>query len=109
MRDRESEYDPKLLEIVMLLPFAQFVWVVEFATEAEWAGGQISARAVIDATASLHERFPFWLFHSRAQALVFDRQRVGDEAAGIGAIALTGMDQTALTRMDQNLRPIITK
>lgn len=53
MRERESEFDVKLLETVMTLPFAQFIWIVEFATEAQWAGGQIAARAVIDATASL--------------------------------------------------------
>jgi hypothetical protein len=110
MRERESEFDPKLLETVMTLPFAQFIWVVEFATEAQWAGGQISARAVIDATASLREIMPLWLFHSRTHALVFDRQTVSlDLAAGMRALKLSGMDHTALTRMDQNLRPIQTK
>ena len=110
MRERESEFDPKLLETVMLLPFAQFVWVVEFATEQQWAVGQIAARAVIDATASLREVMPLWLFHSRTQALVFDRQKVGvDLATGMRALTLTGMENTAFTRMEQNLRPIQTK
>jgi hypothetical protein len=110
MRERESEYDPKLLESVMSLPFAQFIWVVEFATEAQWAVGQIAARAIIDATASLREVMPLWLFHSRTQALVFSRQTVSlDLAAGMRALKLSGMENTALTRMDQNLRPIQTK
>jgi len=110
MRERESEYDQKLLETVMLLPFAQFVWVVEFATEAQWATGQVAARAVIDATASLREVMPFWLFHSRTHALVFDRQTISLElTAGMRGMKLAGMENTAFTRMEQNLRPIRTK
>lgn len=64
VRGKESEFDPKLLEKIMKLPLAQFVWVVEFATEAQWAAGQVSARALIDATASALEKYPLWLFHS---------------------------------------------
>lgn len=110
MRERQSEFDPKLLETVMLLPFAQFVWVVEFATDEQWRTGQIAARAVIDATASLREVLPLWLFHSRTQALVFDRQKVGlDLSAGMRTMTLSGMENTALTRMEQNLRPIRAK
>ncbi len=109
MRDRESEFDPKLLQTVMVLPFAQFIWVVEIATKADWEKGQISARAILDATASLRETFPFWLFHSRTAALVFDRQAVNAELAGLRALKLAGMENTALTRWDQNLRLIQSK
>lgn len=109
MRDRHSEFDPKLIETVMTLPFAQFIWIVEFSTEAEWAAGQIAARAVLDATASLRESMPLWLFHNRKQALVFDRRTVGSGPKGVGALTLSGMDHTAFTRMDQNLRPTQTK
>ena len=109
MRKRESEFDPKLLETVMTLPFAQFVWIVELATAADWAAGQISARAVLDATASLRERLPFWLFHNRSKALVFNRNSVGAGAKGIRELALSGMEKTALTRLDQNLRPTQSK
>ena len=105
IRDRESEFDPKLIETVMTLPFAQFVWIVEFATGPDWAKGQISARAILDATASLREIMPFWLFHSRTKALVFDRSTVGADVNGIRALALSGMEKTAFTRWDQNLRP----
>jgi hypothetical protein len=109
-RDRESEFDPKLLQTIMTLPFAQFVWVVEFATEAQWAVGQIAARAVIDATASLREVMPLWLLHSRTEALVFDRQTVNlNLSTGIRALKLVGMEQTAFTRMEQNLRTTQTK
>jgi hypothetical protein len=109
MRSRESEFDPKLLKTVMTLPFAQFVWIVELATAGDWATNQICARAVLDATASLREPMPFWLFHSRTKALVFDRSAVGAGAKGIRALALSGMEKTALTRLDQNLRPTQSK
>lgn|SRR5215216_246002 len=110
VREHESEFDPRLLETIMSLPFAQFVWVVEFATEAQWALNQISARAVIDATASLREIMPFWLFHSRDTALVFNRKTVSvDLTSGVRALPLSNMGQTAFTRMDQNLRPTKTK
>jgi hypothetical protein len=110
VRDKESEFDPKLLTTIMTLPFAQFVWIVEFATEAQWAVGQVGARAVIDATASLLEIMPLWLLHSRTQALVFDRQRVDlDLQTGMGGLQLSDMGQTGFTRMDQNLRPTQTK
>jgi hypothetical protein len=104
VRLRESEFDPKLIETIMTLPFAQFVWIVEIATADDWAKGQISARAVLDATASLREIMPFWLFHNRTNALVFDRSRVGASIQGIMSLGLSGMQNTALTRWDRNLR-----
>jgi hypothetical protein len=110
VRDKESEFDPKLLATIMKLPFAQFVWIVEFATEAQWAIGQVGARAVIDATASLREVMPLWLLHGPTQALIFDRQRVGLALqTGIGALRLSDAGRTGFTRMDQNLRPTQTK
>jgi hypothetical protein len=110
VRERESEFDPKLLATIMTLPFAQFVWIVEFATEAQWAGGQVAARAVIDATASLREVMPLWLMHSRTQALVFNRLTVSlDLQAGIRGLQLSDMGHAGFTRMDQNLRPTQTK
>ncbi len=104
-RSRESEFDPKLIATIMTLPLAQFIWIVEIATGEDWAKGQISARAVLDATASLREITPFWLFHNRTNALVFDRSRVGAGINGIGSLGLSGMQNTAFTRWDQNLRP----
>ena len=76
VREKGSEFDPKLLATMMSLPFAQFIWIVEFATESQWAVGQVAARAVIDATASLREVMPLWLLHSRTRAQVFNRQTV---------------------------------
>ena len=110
VRNRESEYDPKLLEAVMKLPFAQFVWIVEFATKAQWATNQISARAVIDATASLTESYPFWIIHGRKEALIFNRESVSlDLQNGMGVLAMSDMPHTGFSRMDTNLRPTQTK
>jgi hypothetical protein len=110
VRTKESEFDPKLVATIMTLPFAQFVWIVEFATEAQWAVGQVAARAVIDATASLREVMPLWLMHSRTQAVVFNRLTVSlDLQAGIRGLQLADMGHSGFTRMDQNLRPTQTK
>jgi hypothetical protein len=105
MRDRASEFDSKLIEVVMSLPFAQFVWVVEISRHADWSGGQISARAILDATAGLRDQMPFWLIHNRTDALIFDRRIVGSPASGMRGLKLNGMTATAFTRMEQNLRP----
>lgn len=109
VRGRESEFDPKLVEKIMLLPLAQFVWIVELATEDQWSKGYVAARAVIDATASLREELPFWLIHNRKRAVIFKRRVVGDGISDLEVIDLSGMVNTALTRMDQNLRPIQVK
>lgn len=105
-REHASEFDTKLMQVIMELPFAQFVWVVEMATAEDWDQGQISARAILDATASVREPFPFWLIHNRSHALVFTRQTVGDDVSGMRTLDLAGMESTAFSRMEQNLRPV---
>lgn len=109
MRSRASEYDAKLIEVVMSLPLAQFIWVVEISGQSDWATGQIAARAILDATASLRDSTPFWLIHNRSDALVFDRRTVGGPAASIRALKLGGTAHTAFTRMERNLRPTQSK
>lgn len=109
MRSRVSEFDPQLMLEIMELPFAQYVWIVELSTGDEWAQGQICARAVLDATASLRDPAPYWLIHSRTRALVFGRQTVGGPMTGMRVMDLKGMESTAFTRWDQNLRPIQSK
>ncbi len=110
VREHESEYDRQLLHTVMKLPFAQFIWVVEFSTRAQWGNNQVSARAVIDATASLTDPYPFWLVHSLGEALVFDRQSVRpDLNTDMGVLTLAATGLTGYTRMDTNLRPTQSK
>ena len=108
VRERESEFDPKLVATIMSLPFAQYIWVVEFATETQWAVQQVAARAVIDATASFLEVMPLWLMHNRKQALVFDRRSL-DPSSGSWALQLADTGQAGFTRMHRNLRPTRTK
>jgi hypothetical protein len=102
IRERGSEFDPKLIQTIMALPFAKFIWIVELATAEDWAKGQISARAVLDATASLKDNCPFWLFHSRTAAFVFDRNLKGADGdpKAIRALKLSGMESTAFSRFD---------
>jgi hypothetical protein len=110
VREKESEFDPNLIAAIMALPYAQFVWIVEFATESQWAVGQVAARAVVDATASLREVMPLWLLHSCTRALVFNRQTVSlDLQTGSREMQLADMGHTGFTRMEQNLRPTQTK
>lgn len=109
VRSHKSEFDPELLKLVMTRPFAQFLWVVEYATSKQWAAGQIGVRAVIDATASHQELLPLWLIHDRTNALVFNRHNGNFKLGGLDEVPLNGMTGTALTRMDQNVRPIQTK
>ncbi|WFU42224.1 hypothetical protein QA640_07045 [Bradyrhizobium sp. CB82] len=108
-REHASEFDPKLLQYIMTLPYAQFIWVVEFSTDEQWANGRIEARAVIDATASLREPMPLWLFHGREGALIFDRKKIGQTIAGMGGLKLANIGHAGFTRMDRNLRPTQTK
>ena len=103
VRSRESEFDPKLLETIMSLPFAQFIWIVEFATKSQWAVGQVAARAVIDATASLMDVMPLWLMHGYKKALVFSRRSL-DFRSGGRDLQLSDMGHKGYTRMEQNLR-----
>ena len=109
VRSHESEFDPQLLSAVMKLPFAQFLWIVELATETQWAINQISARAVIDATASHTEHYPYWVLHGRKEALIFWRDSVSlDLQNGLGVLTMADIG-TGFSRMDTNLRPTQTK
>jgi hypothetical protein len=111
VRSRESEYDPTLFKAIMMLPYAQFVWIVEIATEQQWAINQVSGRAIIDATASLAEFNPLWLLHGPEGALFFERKTVNPDAGTGGGVALSYLAgvPTSFSRIDQNLRPTQTK
>jgi hypothetical protein len=83
---------------------------VEFSTESQWENKQISARAIIDGTASDAEPWPVWLFHGRNKALILDRESVSPHSqAGMAAFPLSDMGQAGFTRFDTNLRPTQAK
>jgi len=92
----------------MVLPLAQFVWIVEFATEAQWSAGRITARAIIDATREPPRSRPTLAVHGQTTALVFDRQKPNDPN-GVRVLALSDPGHGGFSRMVQNLRPTQTK
>ena len=102
-REHQSQMGDKLVNLIMHLKTAQFVWVVEYATENEWELNHITARAVVDATASPNDEQPMWLLHNHELAIVFDRSSgklIGRE------VALERPSDTPLPRMEQNLRTV---
>lgn len=104
-RERQSELGEVLIGLLMHLDTAQFIWIVEYASKAQWAQGHITARGIVDASASCKERYPFWLFHNGERALVFDRaSAVKDNKTGF--VKLQRSESIPLGRMEQNLRPI---
>jgi hypothetical protein len=110
VREHESEFDAELLQTLMTLPLTQFVWIVEFATEAQWAVRQVAARAVIDATASLREVLPIWLLHTDKAAIVMDRKKpMLVTSPQMRLMNFKGVGHSGFTRMDQNLRPTSSK
>lgn len=106
VREKESQFDPRLFKVVMDLPAAQFIWVIEYSSVAQWQSGHVAARVVLDATASLRDPGPAWLAHDSATAIVFDRfSGDGREATFID---LGSTASGPLTRMELNLQPIVS-
>ena len=105
-RQNESQLGDVLVGILMRLQTSQFVWVVEYASEEQWSRGQIGARAILDATASLNDTMPVWLAHDLSEALVFDRTKADPSAA---VVSLKREPDAAMGRMEQNLRPVRVK
>jgi hypothetical protein len=107
VRRHESEFDVRLVALVMQLRFAQFLWIVEISTEAQWAAHRVGARVVIDATASITEDCPYWLFHGLRKALVFERNSVHlDVPTGMAELDMAHKEGfSGFTRMETNLRP----
>jgi hypothetical protein len=102
-RERSSQYGDELLNIMMRLNTAQFVWVVEYASDAQWAQGHIAARAILDATASPRDPVPVWLAYDHETALLFDRSK---PEVDFTAVSLNRAPNTPLGRMELNLRPV---
>lgn len=96
MRENANEFAPQLLEAMMKLPLTQFVWVVEYSSHEQWSRSEVAVRAIVDATANLHEQIPFWAIYDGESAWVFDRTQ--------GAPVNFPYDQRGLySRMQANL------
>jgi hypothetical protein len=105
-RQNESQLGDVLVGTLMRLQTSQFVWVVEYASEDQWSRGQIGARAIVDATASLNDALPVWMAHDLNEALVFDRSDATPSAA---VVSLKRERDAPMGRMEQNLRPVRAK
>ena len=103
-REHQSQMGVELVNLLMRIQTAQFIWVVEYASESQWGQGHIMARAVVDATASPNDDMPIWLAHSSELAIVYDRSSVQAEAK---VLDLKRPRETPLARIEQNLRPVV--
>lgn len=103
-RENESNLGDNLVGLMMRLDTAQFVWVVEYCSLAQWQQGHVAARAIVDATASPTDRFPTWLLHDEDAAFVFDRSA---PTSPIDSITLNRAGRGPLPRIELNLRPVL--
>ena len=102
-REYHSQLGDTLVGLMMHLETAQFVWVIEFCTGAQWETGRVAARALVDATASSKDPVPMWLLHDEEIALVFDRSSAEMNPTGI-SLGRAGLGP--LPRIELNLRPV---
>ena len=102
-RQNQSYMGSELVNLLMRLNTAQFIWVIEYASDSQWDQGHIAARAIVDATASPEDEVPVWLAHDEREAIVFDRSSARGGATVIG---LDRAASTPLRRMEQNLRRV---
>lgn len=102
-RQNHTHLGDRLVGLLMRLETAQFIWVVEYCSVAQWQAGRVAARAIVDATASPRDRVPMWLLHDEDVAFVFDRSSVAMEAT---PIRLERAGLGPLPRIELNLRPV---
>ena len=103
-RQRVSQFGSELVDLLLHLRTTQFVWVIEYASEEQWRSRHITARVVLDASASCEDEQPMWLCHNHELAIVFDRSSAEPKGHGI---SLRRPPNTPLTRMETNLRPVV--
>lgn len=102
-RKNVSQFGDELVNLFMHLRTTQFVWVIEYASEEQWKDKHITARVVLDASASRQDEQPMWLCHNHELAFVFDR------SSGVPKgreIPLGRPANAPLSRMETNLRPV---
>ena len=102
-RKYQSQMGDELVNLLMRLNTPQFIWVVEYTSDEQWAKGHIAARAIVDATASPRDPLPVWLSHDEQLAIVFDRSSANLDAK---VVALKRSADTPLGRMEQNLQRV---
>ena len=95
-RKNVSQLGDELADLLMHLTTTQFVWVIEYASEEQWNDRHITARVVLDASASHKDEQPMWLCHNHELAIVFDRSSGKPDG---WEIALRRPADTPLSRM----------
>ena len=103
-RDYQSYLGDSLVDLIMHLDTAQFVWVVEYGSAQQWSDGVVAARAILDATASPRDPMPLWLLHDEEVAHVFDRSSAEMNPTSI-RLHRTGLGP--LPRIELNLRTVV--
>lgn len=103
-RDNHTYLGDSLLDLIMHLETAQFVWIIEYCSVAQWQSGLVAARAIVDATASPTDEVPIWLLHDENVAFVFDRSYA---EMNPNPIQLDRAGQGPLPRIELNLRPVL--
>ncbi len=103
-RQRPSQLGAELVGLFMHLRTTQFVWVIEYSSEDQWKDNHITARVVLDASASCEDKQPMWLCHNHELAIVFDRSSAEPKGH---KIALCRPANTPLSRMETNLRAVV--
>ena len=103
-RDHHTNLGDNLVGLMMHLDTAQFVWIVEYCSVAQWQAGHVAARAIVDATASPTDEVPLWLLHDEEVAHVFDRSSAEMTPT---SIRLNRTNLGPLPRIELNLRPVL--
>lgn len=103
-RSSHTHLGDTLVGLIMHLETAQFVWVVEYCSVAQWNAGRVAARAIVDATASPTDPVPIWLLHDEDIAHVFDRSSAEWK---VDSICLDREGLGPLPRIELNLRPVV--
>ncbi len=103
-RENASQLGTTLVDLLMRLDTAQFVWVLEFSSVEQWAAGRVAARGIVDASASHRDPDPIWLLHNEEVAFVFDRS---EAKPGVQMVGLDRPSGVPLQRMEVNLRPVV--
>ena len=103
-RNHHTNLGDGLVGLLMHLDTAKFVWVVEYCSVAQWQGGHVAARAIVDATASPTDKVPIWLLHDEEVAHVFDRSSAEMNPT---SIHLNRTNLGPLPRIELNLRPVL--
>ena len=103
-RDHQTHLGDSLVDLTMHLETAQYVWVVEYCSAAQWQAGQVAARAIVDAAASSTDEAPIWLLHDEEVAFVFDRSSAD---TNVIPIHLDRAGLGPLPRIELNLRPVV--